>query len=100
MTNIENMNDVENRTAIDVSLDETKIQATEALLTKKMPEVIREDGVLTINWLAEVMWMEKQLLKLSNSKEVMSLVWKPAQLEEVFNIINKSEMKNRLWKMM
>jgi len=100
MTNIENMNDVENRTAIDVSLDETKIQATEALLTKKMPEVIREDGVLTINWLAEVMWMEKQLLKLPNSKEVMSLVWKPAQLEEVFNIINKSEMKNRLWKMM
>jgi hypothetical protein len=40
--------------------------------------------------------MKKQLVKLPNGKEVMSLTWKPEQLPQVFEIISKSEMKNRL----
>jgi len=42
--------------------------------------------------------MEEKLVKLSNGKEMMSLVWKPEQLPQVFEIINKSEVKNTLGK--
>ena len=98
MTDLEKkLNDVE-QTSQPVSLEETKWQAVETLTTEKLPEVIDEKWVLTIDWLAKAMWMEKQLVKLPNGKEVMSLTWKPEQLPQVFEIVSKSEMKNRLWK--
>lgn len=92
------LNNAEIKALNNVSLEETKSQTVENLTTEKLPEVISEDWVLTINWLAEAMWMQKQLVKLPNWKEVMSLVWKPEQLPQVFDIINKSEMKNKLGK--
>jgi len=64
----------------------------------KWPEVIDENGVLKIDTLAKALGMEKELVKLPNWKEVMSLVRKPEQLPEVFQIINKSEVKNQLWR--
>lgn len=97
MANLEKLNDVE-QASQKVSLDETKSQTVETLQTEKLPEVISEDWILTINWLANALGMQKQLIKLQNWNEVMSLVWKPEQLSQVFEIISKSEMKNKLWK--
>jgi hypothetical protein len=37
-------------------------------------------------------------VKLPNGKEILSLVWKPKYLPRVFEIINKSEVKNSLGK--
>lgn len=99
MTDLEKkLNDVENQTSKPVSFEETQKQTVETLATEKLPEVIDEKWGLTIDWLAKAMWMEKQLVKLPNWKEVMSLVWKPEQLPQIFEIVSKSEMKNRLWK--
>ena len=95
----ETLNQIEqsNETA-NVWLPTIKDQWLETLKTEKLPEVIDENWVLTIDWLAKALWMEKQLVKLPNGKEVMSLTWKPEQLPQLFEIISKSEMKNRLWK--
>ena len=98
MTDLNKLNDVENQTSKQVSFEETQKQAVETLAIEKLPEVIDENWNLTIDWLAKAMWMEKQLVKLPNWKEVMSLVWKPEQLPQVFEIVSRSEMKNRLWK--
>ena len=97
MKNLEKLNSL-NQTTKDVWLDTTKVETLKNLQTEKLPEVISEDWVLTINWLASALWMEKQLVKLPNWKEVMSLVWKSEQLSDVFQIISRSEMKNKLWK--
>ena len=97
MTDLENLNDVEHASQ-DVSLNETKSQTIETLNTEKLPEVIDENWILTIDWLAKALWMEKQLVKLPNWKEIMSLTWKPEQLPQVFEIVSKSGMKNKLWK--
>ena len=79
MTDLEKkLNDVE-QTSKSVSLEETKWQTAETLTTEKLPEVIDEKWILTIDWLAKAMWMEKQPVKLPNWKEVMSLIWKPEQ---------------------
>ena len=99
MTDFEKkLNDVENQTSNSVSLEKTKSETAEVLVAEKLPEVIDEKWILTIDWLAKAMWIEKQLVKLPNWKEVMSLVWKPEQLPQIFEIISKSEMKNSLWK--
>lgn len=97
MTDINKLNGVQ-ESQQSVSLEETKSQTAETLKTEKLPEVIDEKWVLTIDSLAKAMWMEKQLVKLPNGKEVMSLVRKPEQLPQVFEIVSKSEMKNKLWK--
>ena len=97
MTDINKLNGVQEAQQ-SVSLEETKSQTAETLKTAKLPEVIDEKWVLTIDSLAKAMWMEKQLVKLPNGKEVMSLVRKPEQLPQVFEIVSKSEMKNKLWK--
>ena len=62
------------------------------------PEVIGEDGVLKIDTLAKALWMEKQLIKLPNGKEIMTFVREPKYLPRVFEIINNSEVKNSLGK--
>ena len=62
------------------------------------PEVIGEDGVLKIDTLAKALWMEKQLIKLPNGKEIMTFVREPKYLPWVFEIINNSEVKNSLGK--
>ncbi len=64
----------------------------------KMIEVIDEHGVLKITNIASALWMTPELVKLPNGKEVMSLVWKPEHLPLVFDLINKSEIKNTLGK--
>lgn len=97
MTYINKLNGVQ-ETQQSVSLEKTKSQTVETLKTEKLPEVIDEKWVLTIDWLAKAMWMEKQSVKLPNGKEVISLTWKPEQLPQVFEIVSKSEMKNKLWK--
>ena len=83
MRNLEKMNDVE-QISQNVSLGETKSQVIETLQTGKWPEVIDENGVLIIDTLAKALGMERQLVKLPNGKEVMSLTWKPEQLPQVF----------------
>ena len=88
----------ENLAPNNVSLEGTKFQSLKELSTEKLPEVISEEWILTITWLANAMWMQKQLVKLPNWREVMSLVWRPEQLPQVFDIINKSEMKNKMGK--
>ena len=97
MGDLENLN-VWNQTEQNVWLETTKTETLETLQTEKLPEVISEDGVLTINWLAEALKLQKQLVKLPNGKEVMSLIRKPEHLPKVYEIISKSEVKNGLGK--
>jgi len=48
--------------------------------------------------LATALGMSEELVKLPNGKEVMSLVWKPEHLSQVFELIDKSEAKKLLGK--
>lgn len=61
-------------------------------------EIIDENGVLKISDLAKAVWLSPEKISLPNGKEIMSIVWKPVHLSQVFNIINKSKVKNTLGK--
>ena len=116
MKNLENQKNQENlKNLKNLDMEETpifrKIDTTDEIKEKvecalaetlgwwgDWPEVIGEDGVLRIDTLARALWMEKQLVKLPNWKEIMSLVWKPEDLSRVFGIINRSGVKNSLGK--
>lgn len=47
----------------NVWLQTIKDQWLETLKTEKLSEVIDENWILTIDWLAKALWMEKQLVK-------------------------------------
>lgn len=66
--------------------------------TESAAEVISETGILSIKWLATALGMAEELVTLPNGKEVMSLVRKPEHLPQVFELINKSQIKNSLGK--
>lgn len=75
-------------------LSTTAKQTVETLKTN--PSIISENWVLSINWLADLLGMQKELVKLPNWKEISTLVWKPEQLEDIYTIISKSPQKSKL----
>lgn len=93
MTKLETPNKT-NEKSSTTWLDSTKKQ----LEVLNLPEVIDENWILTIDWLANAMWLKKEKKTLPNGKEIMTISRKPHDLTHVFEIINKSENKNKLGK--
>lgn len=104
LKNLKNLNMEETPIFRNINTIDKKKEKVTTALTDTLgwwptwPEVIGEDGVLKIDTLSKALWMEKQLIKLPNGKEIMTYVWKPKYLPRVFEIINNSEVKNSLGK--
>lgn len=73
-------------------LDSTKRQ----LEVLNLPEVIDENWILTIDWLANAMWKKKEKKTLPNGKEIITISRDIKDLPQVYKIVDEANRKNNL----
>lgn len=70
--------------------EKSKERAEELRATMEEVENLINDGVIQIKDLANAIWLEPEEKTLPNKKVVQQINWKPENLEEVFNLVNKA----------